>query len=80
MRCPKKVWGTLKDTFKLVSEASIDAKLLQLQAVVLKNGEHVVVYSGWIMGLVLELENAGHVVSDVERSGPSCAGYQTTKT
>lgn len=67
MRCPNKAWNTLKETFKSVSEASTDAKLSRLQAVVLKKGEHIVEYSKRILGLVSELENAGHVVSEVEQ-------------
>lgn len=67
MRCPRKPWSTLQETFKAVSEACIDAKLLQLQARVLMKGKHIVKYSSRILELVSRLENAGHVISEVEQ-------------
>lgn len=48
-----------------MSKASTDSKLPQLQSVTLKKGDHVVEYSSQILGLVLLLENSGHVVSEV---------------
>lgn len=50
-----------------MNEASIDAKLSQRQSVTLKKGEHVVEYSSRILGLVSVLENAGHVMTEVEQ-------------
>lgn len=44
-RCPAEVWELLRRTFSMVSEASIDAKLTQLQALSLKKGEKIVEYA-----------------------------------
>lgn len=46
----------------------MDAKLSQFQFMTLNKGEHVVEYSSPISGLASELEDAGHSVSEVERS------------
>lgn len=66
-RCPRPSWNTLEETFKSVSEAKIDTKLSQLQAMILKKGERIVEYLSRILGLVAGLENAGHVVTEVEK-------------
>lgn len=50
MRCSREVWKTLKVTFQTVSEASIDAKLTQLQEVKLAKSEIVVEYLSRIFG------------------------------
>lgn len=65
VKCPRNEWTTLKEMFESVGEASIDAKTLQLQAVVIRKGEDIVNYSRQIQGLVSELEIAGHVVSEM---------------
>lgn len=49
-----------------VSEADIDAKLPQLQAISPKKGEKIIHYSNRILGLVGELESAVHDMSAVE--------------
>ena len=57
----------LKTKFQVVSETAIDSKLMQLQAISMNKGESVVEYSSRIIGLVSELENAGHKISVVEQ-------------
>lgn len=66
-RCPRVAWAVLRDTFQAVSEAAVDAKLSQLQSVELEKGERIVEYSSRIVGLVGELQCAGHDVSDLEK-------------
>lgn len=50
-----------------VNEEATTAKLSQLLAEVLKKGKRIVEYSSRFPGLVAELENAGRVVSEVEK-------------
>lgn len=65
VRCPREASRLWLDTFKFVSEASIDAKLTCLQAISMQKDEHVVEYSSSIVGLVSELQDAEHDVSEV---------------
>lgn len=48
------------ETFRSLNGASIDAKISQLQSVVIEKGEHIVKYYSRIFELILELEIAGH--------------------
>lgn len=57
-----------KKTFMLVQEKSVDAKLSQLQAMILQKGEYIVKSSSQILGLLSELKNAEHVVPEAELS------------
>lgn len=66
VRCLRRTQNTLKETFQLVSEASIDTKLLQLPAPSLKKREQIIEDPIRILGLVSELESAAHAVSEVE--------------
>lgn len=42
IRSPREAWKTRYAILRLVSEAAIDAKLTELQAVMLKKSEHIV--------------------------------------
>lgn len=68
-RFPKEVWEPLKYLYHSVSEATIDAKLSQLQSMTLEKGEKIIEFSSRIIGLVGELEKAGHDVSVVGKKG-----------
>lgn len=65
MRCSRRAWNTLKETFQLVSEAYIDATMLQLKAVWLKErGDH-----SWVLkqnpGVDIATGKSGRAVSEV---------------
>lgn len=67
MRCTREVWNTLKVTLQSASEAEIDAMLTNLQNIKLAKRESVVEYSSLIMGVISELESAGHTVTNIEK-------------
>lgn len=50
-----------------MADASSDAKILQLLVVLLKKGKLIMEYPNLILGLVLELKNAGHLTSALEQ-------------
>ena len=64
---PKEVWKTLKVTYQMVSEASIDAKLSALQEIGMATSESILEYSNRIKTLTNELLAIGHRVSDIEK-------------
>lgn len=68
VRFPHEALQLLRDTFQGVSEASIEARPTHFQAISTKKGEHAVEYSTRIVGLVGELQDAGHDVSKVENA------------
>lgn len=59
LRCPDEAWRTLKEMFQAVSEASVDSKLFQLQAVTLCKGSKIIEFSNRVLELVNELNVRG---------------------
>lgn len=65
-RCQRAAWNSPKKALTAVTDAAIDAKLTQWQAVVLLKGEQNVEYSRRFFGLVAESDSAAHAVLKVE--------------
>lgn len=67
MRCPQKAETTVKKTFRTVDEASIDARLAQLQWITFRKRELILEYFGQILGPISKLWNAEPAVSKIEQ-------------
>lgn len=55
-------WETVRGAFQAKSESPINVRLSELQSAHLEKGDHTVECLNKIMGLVGELESAGHFV------------------
>lgn len=64
---PETAWEFSKSTFQAGSEAAIEAKLSELQALQLEKGKKMVTYSNGIGELFIELEIAGHGISEIQK-------------
>lgn len=58
----------MRDTFKAMSEALIDARLALMESVSMNKGEHVIEHLGRVIWLLCELENKKYPASETERS------------
>lgn len=67
MRDPKEVWDTLKSMFHTISEASIDAYLLQYQSIKMRPGEKVMQYVNRMTVIENKLATIGHAITSVEK-------------
>lgn len=66
-----------------VSDGSVDAKVLQFQAIALKKGKHIVLYSRQVQGLVgaLDIVNiVGHLYHILSRNWRFCLHFWWTLT
>lgn len=74
LRCPAKAWRTLNEMFQAVSEAAVDSKLCQFQAMTLGISEEFIQFSNRVLELVSELRSSRHQVSTMEQKRASLRG------
>lgn len=77
LRKPEEVWKTLKETFRAVSEAAVDAKVSQLQKLWMIESGPVIQYYNRIHNLVNELSEVGQKVTTLEKEQGILRGLQS---
>lgn len=67
LREPISVWAKLRNIYQTVFEASIDARMIQLQNIEMLETETITQYSNKISNLVSELAAIGHGIAKSEK-------------